>query len=53
MAVQYRAQIYYHTFKPIFPGQELLVWYGDQYGRSLGLIESEGTEKNERKRTSK
>ena len=30
--------IYYRSFKPIAPGTELLVWYGDEYARELGVI---------------
>ncbi|XP_019852789.1 PREDICTED: PR domain zinc finger protein 14-like [Amphimedon queenslandica] len=31
IAFQHRRNIYYLTIKPIGPGAELLVWYGDQY----------------------
>ena len=37
MAFQYHGEIYYHTFKNIYPGMELLVWYGDQYANDLGI----------------
>ncbi|XP_052228058.1 histone-lysine N-methyltransferase PRDM9-like isoform X6 [Dreissena polymorpha] len=38
VAFQYKGGIYYCTFKPVLPGEELLVWYGDEYARELGLI---------------
>ncbi|XP_052222930.1 uncharacterized protein LOC127838901 isoform X2 [Dreissena polymorpha] len=38
VAFQYKGCIYYCTFKPVSPGEELLVWYGDEYARELGLI---------------
>lgn len=34
---QYNYEIYYVTFECIKPGTELLVWYGDDYGETLGL----------------
>ncbi|CAG2192470.1 PRDM7_9 [Mytilus edulis] len=34
---QYNYEIYYVTNQCIKPGRELLVWYGDSYGESLGL----------------
>ena len=37
LAFQYRGSIYYRTFKDIHPGEELLVWYGDQYAKELGI----------------
>ena len=40
---QYRGQIYYRTFKNIHPGQELLVWYGEEYARELGISVNPGT----------
>ena len=41
VAIQYHGQIFYHTYKPIEPGQELLVWYGRQFGSTLGLCNSQ------------
>ncbi|KAK3100301.1 hypothetical protein FSP39_017857 [Pinctada imbricata] len=38
VAFQYRGQIYYRTYKEIKPGTELLVWYGHEYGKELGII---------------
>ena len=32
-------RIYYQASKDIYPGQELLVDYGDIYAKSLGLFE--------------
>ena len=37
VAFQYKGQIFYRTFKDIYPGSELLVWYGDQYAKELGI----------------
>ncbi|XP_052260252.1 zinc finger protein 227-like isoform X2 [Dreissena polymorpha] len=38
VAFQYKGGIYYCTLKPISSGEELLVWYGDELARELGLI---------------
>ncbi|XP_052236300.1 zinc finger protein 418-like isoform X2 [Dreissena polymorpha] len=38
VAFQYKGGIYYCTLKPVSPGEELLVWYGDEFARELGLI---------------
>ncbi|KAH3897156.1 hypothetical protein DPMN_021341 [Dreissena polymorpha] len=38
VAFQYKECIYYCTLKPISSGEELLVWYGDEFARELGLI---------------
>uniref|UniRef100_A0A2K6ET94 PR/SET domain 7 n=1 Tax=Propithecus coquereli TaxID=379532 RepID=A0A2K6ET94_PROCO len=35
VAFQYHRQIFYRTCRVIRPGCELLVWYGDEYGREL------------------
>ncbi|XP_021927981.1 histone-lysine N-methyltransferase PRDM9-like isoform X2 [Zootermopsis nevadensis] len=37
MAFQYKGEIYYRTFQHIPAHVELLVWYGDEYGRLLGI----------------
>ncbi|XP_066552076.1 histone-lysine N-methyltransferase PRDM9 [Amia ocellicauda] len=37
VAFQYRGQVYYRSFRPIGPGCELLVWYGEDYARELGV----------------
>lgn len=37
VAFQYKGQIYYRTFKHIYPGNELLVWYGLEYAQELGI----------------
>ena len=43
VAFQYRGQIFYRTFKHIYPGTELLVWYGEEYARELGIsVDPEG-----------
>ncbi|XP_038055654.1 histone-lysine N-methyltransferase PRDM9-like [Patiria miniata] len=38
IAYQYCGQIYYRSFKPIQPGQELLVFYGEEYATELGIV---------------
>ena len=37
VAFQFREKIYYRTYKPIHPGKELLVWYGESYAKDLGI----------------
>ncbi|XP_075225293.1 histone-lysine N-methyltransferase PRDM7-like [Lycorma delicatula] len=37
LAYQHKGKIYYRTFKDIPPHQELLVWYGKEYGEKLGI----------------
>ena len=37
VAYQFRGNIYYRTYKPISPGKELLVWYGESYAKDLGI----------------
>ncbi|MBN3306089.1 PRDM9 methyltransferase, partial [Amia calva] len=37
VAFQYHSQVYYRSFWPISPGCELLVWYGEEYARELGI----------------
>ncbi|KAG5849929.1 hypothetical protein ANANG_G00076920 [Anguilla anguilla] len=37
VAFQYRGSILYRCFKPILPGQELLVWYGEDYAKDLDI----------------
>ncbi|XP_078532266.1 histone-lysine N-methyltransferase PRDM9 [Lissotriton helveticus] len=37
VAFQYHEQIYYRTCKTIHPHCELLVWYGEEYGKELGI----------------
>ena len=38
VAFQYRGGILYRCCKPIAVGEELLVWYGEEYARDLGII---------------
>ncbi|XP_052216384.1 histone-lysine N-methyltransferase PRDM9-like isoform X2 [Dreissena polymorpha] len=38
VAFQYKGGIYYCTLKQFSPGEELLVWYGDEFAKELGLI---------------
>ncbi|XP_069044401.1 histone-lysine N-methyltransferase PRDM9 isoform X2 [Lepisosteus oculatus] len=37
VAFQHRGHILYRCCQPIAPGSELLVWYGEEYGRELGI----------------
>ena len=37
LASQYQGDIYYKTYKPIQAGTQLLVFYGKEYGRELGI----------------
>ncbi|XP_045160190.2 uncharacterized protein LOC123525312 isoform X2 [Mercenaria mercenaria] len=37
VAFQYKGEMFYQAFKPIHPGTELFVWYGDSYGEFLGI----------------
>ena len=36
-AAECKSKIYYLTNKDIYPGQELLVYYGDEYAEFLGI----------------
>ncbi|GFO29224.1 Zinc finger protein 724 [Plakobranchus ocellatus] len=36
-AYQHKGEIYYRAHKDIYPGMELLVYYGDSYARDLGI----------------
>ncbi|XP_052238901.1 PR domain zinc finger protein 4-like isoform X2 [Dreissena polymorpha] len=38
VAIQYEEGIYYCTWKPVSSGEELLIWYGNEFARELGLI---------------
>ncbi|XP_049767887.1 histone-lysine N-methyltransferase PRDM7-like [Schistocerca cancellata] len=37
LAFQYKRRIYYRTTRPVLPNVELLVWYGDELGKALGI----------------
>ncbi|XP_078287846.1 histone-lysine N-methyltransferase PRDM7-like [Rhinoraja longicauda] len=37
VAFQHWGNIYYRTCKPVPPHCELLVWYGDDYAKELGI----------------
>ncbi|XP_076049850.1 uncharacterized protein LOC143030576 [Oratosquilla oratoria] len=41
VAFQYQGQIYYRTVTHINRGAELMVWYGDDYARELGINRDE------------
>ncbi|KAG0441564.1 hypothetical protein HPB47_015913 [Ixodes persulcatus] len=47
VAFQRRGGIYYLTKGKIAPGTELLVWYGNEFGAKLGLVQGkkDGTQK--------
>ncbi|XP_078667162.1 histone-lysine N-methyltransferase PRDM9-like [Branchiostoma floridae x Branchiostoma belcheri] len=50
VAFQYYRNIYYRTYKPVLPGTELLVWYGNEYAKELGISEkAQGKEEEPRK----
>ena len=37
IAFQYKQQIYYKTFRNVNKKDELLTWYGTEYGKDLGI----------------
>ncbi|XP_049794263.1 histone-lysine N-methyltransferase PRDM9-like [Schistocerca nitens] len=37
LAFQYKRRIYYRTTRLVLPNVELLVWYGDELGKALGI----------------
>ncbi|XP_065902700.1 histone-lysine N-methyltransferase PRDM9-like [Dysidea avara] len=37
LSFQYHGEIYYRTIKHITPNSELLVWYGEEYAKDMGL----------------
>nr|XP_005998057.1 PREDICTED: histone-lysine N-methyltransferase PRDM9-like [Latimeria chalumnae] len=37
VAFQHHGKIFYRSCRQILPGRELLVWYGDDYGKELGI----------------
>ncbi|XP_057300026.1 zinc finger protein 431-like [Hydractinia symbiolongicarpus] len=41
IAFQYHGEIYYRLYKDVAAGTELLVWYGDDYARDLGIALSD------------
>ena len=43
---QYEGEIFYRAFKDIPPTCELLVWYGGQYARDLGINPHVSTQGN-------
>ena len=38
IAYQYKGEIYYKVYKEIKAGTELLVYYGDEFAKHLGII---------------
>ncbi|KAJ8383500.1 hypothetical protein AAFF_G00220170 [Aldrovandia affinis] len=38
VAFQHRGRVLYRSLRPILPGQELLVWYADEYAKELGVV---------------
>nr|XP_042902723.1 histone-lysine N-methyltransferase PRDM9 isoform X2 [Parasteatoda tepidariorum] len=47
VAIQYKKQIYYKTYREVLPFQELLVWYGGKYASDLGINLKRETETNQ------
>nr|XP_042902726.1 gastrula zinc finger protein XlCGF52.1-like [Parasteatoda tepidariorum] len=47
VAIQYKKQIYYKTYREVLPFQELLVWYGGKYAANLGISLKRDIETNE------
>ena len=47
IALQQHGQIYYRAYKHIAPGQELLVWYGEEYGTKLSIALEGGSGSDE------
>ena len=37
IALQFHGKIWYRTYKDVEAGVELLVWYGEQYAKELGI----------------
>ncbi|XP_056636971.1 histone-lysine N-methyltransferase PRDM9-like [Diorhabda sublineata] len=37
IAYQYKRELYYRTSKDIFPGEELLIYYGNSFAKNLGI----------------
>ena len=47
VAYQYHGEIYYLTFKTVYPGNELMLWYGEKYAVELGIsVQYTGKYKN-------
>ncbi|KAJ8379037.1 hypothetical protein AAFF_G00232060 [Aldrovandia affinis] len=38
VAFQHKGRVLYRSLRPILPGQELLVWYADEYAKELGIV---------------
>ena len=47
IAYQYVGDIYYRTIAPIHTGKELLVWYGREYAKELGIMDFHRKELNQ------
>ena len=41
LAFQYCGEIFYRTYKPIRPKSEMLVYYGKEFAKELGIPESD------------
>ncbi|XP_040824831.1 probable histone-lysine N-methyltransferase PRDM7 [Ochotona curzoniae] len=50
VAFQYHRRIFYHTCQVIKPGCELLIWYGDEYGREHEYQRKQWEEKEGKKK---
>ena len=45
IAFQFKGRIYYRTYKAVSAGEELLVYYGDEYARQLGIEQLDASDK--------
>ena len=40
VAYQFKGKIFYRTVRDIERGEELLIWYGKEYAKNLGIVDS-------------
>ncbi|KAI0221202.1 hypothetical protein LSAT2_027407 [Lamellibrachia satsuma] len=52
LAFQFHGQIYYRTIECVPANTELLVWYGDEYGRELGITRQDFVSKKQHSNSS-
>lgn len=52
-AFQFVGEIYYKTLRPVTRGEELLVWYGEEYAKDLGISTSESRRDEQKKENPK
>jgi hypothetical protein len=41
IAFQYQGEIFYRTFRDVYPGEELMIWYEDEYSCSMDELPQE------------